>query len=553
MARTKFHGRKQIQEWQEDTGTLRYDDGVAPEHEQDLVNLGTLTPINELLTELAPPNANSLHGQVLSIYNNTTRKYTGFLATDPTSTYKAGNGAGSQIGYIIKDAQFNLQTPDPSEAVNSGDKGVLELHINDSKTDEFDLAAAFDEAQRTGSQSYTPVQSANGQLTVTSVEKHNNFKAWQKVVALINLAPTDLRRGWNTVQLKHTGLSTDQTSAVFEVYHDDALTTPNLDPVVLSIHDNSNPKFLSGVRFLGQGDQVKVSTVGNALFDNTYVNNPLELYGNGFPTTAVAPTDGSVTGLSNPPVVNETMTVTDKVLTLSVANKCDADARITGRPRDPFGTYSTVNSASQNLLLSTFGNRSSATTEHFDDENYRLPLNWDSDDKASVITGQWDSETLLSNGNAQQFILSDNEQGLLYPDANFTGFQPANTADYSAFSGDQQYLRAFISPSSKTSIELQLLGVAGGVGQVGAGDVNVEVKLPGNTGWLDCAKAFDSSAGVSADGDGCLSGSISYSGGKATINATFGGKATFDSDMRLYVRVTLRNGNRSIKQIATNW
>lgn len=246
------------------------------------------------------------------------------------------------------------------------------------------------------------------------------------------------------------------------------------------------------------------------------------------------------------------MLVTDKVITLSSSNQCDADATIVARPRDPFGTYSTLTSAAQKLLISTSDVRSTDTVEHFDDENRRLPLTWNSDDKTSSLVGNWNSSVALGGDDAQQFISSDNEHSLMYPSLDFTSHKPSNTANYSGRSGAQKYMRAIVGSSAKSSIQLVLNGTTGGVGVVGSGDVNVEIKLPGETGWLDCAKAYNGTS-VDNDGDGCLVGSISYSGGNATISATFGTKSSFGANNRCYIRITLNNGTRIVKSIVTNW
>ena len=61
------------------------------------------------------------------------------------------------------------------------------------------------------------------------------------------------------------------------------------------------------------------------------------------------------------------------------------------------------------------------------------------------------------------------------------------------------------------------------------------------------------SAGVANDGDGAMVGSISYSGGNAILDVTFGGKSTYDANGRMLIRISLRNGNRKVKRIQTNW
>lgn len=556
MFGTLFDMIRQSRQGVQDKKVLRYDADRQITHDNDLIDAKHVAKYDELL----PENADSLENAALMILSGT-QKYTGYLSTDALAAYAGDKPAGSQVAYIIKDASFILQTPSPETGVGDGDKGRLQLAINGTQVDAFDLAAVFDESNRAADQVWTldgggsiaQYRSANGKIDIYSVGRYNGFSDFQKVVVRLNLAPADLIVGYNTIELSHTDTNTGvQTSDPFEVFYDTETITPTLDPISVEIHDNNHPKHLSGVRYLGAGDVVKVTTAGHKLFGNTYVLNPVDFYGNGFPTTTVAPTDSSVSGVSNPPQKDNVMTITDQLITLSVPNKCDADARLTGRPRDPFGTHAVVVSPSVKLLLSTFGQRSTALVEHFDDEQYRLPLTWNTDDSTAAVTGQWDSTALLSNGNAQQFIVVDNDHGLVYPALDFTGHQPANSANYSAFFGDQQYLRALQNAVAKSSIQLVLHGTTGGISPVGQGDVNVEIKLPGVGGWWDCAKPFGGSLGA-GDGEGCLVGSIGYGGGNATINATFGTNSSFGSNFRAYLRITLRNGSRVVKAITNNW
>lgn len=555
--RTKTSGRDQLREMGHDTGTFRYEDGVTAEHKQDLITKGEVDPLKSMLNELLPPAPASLDGEHLTIYATSTRKYSGFLAVDPVASYKSGNGAGVNVNYIVKDADFTLETPNPADAIGDGDAGVLEIYINNETTpiDSVDIGSLFDEGFRDSAQAYTPKVSDNGYISVVSVEKYNDFSAWQKVVARLNIKKTDLVVGYNFIILKHVGLeSGDQASQLFDVFFDNATQSPSLGNVDIAIHSNTSPKFLSGVKYLGSNDAIKASTQCSHIAKNTYVSNPIQFSGlRGAPTLNLPIGDAAVSGLSTPPLIGEEMIVTDKVITLSVSGQCTKNARLTAKPSDPFGSYTAKQSPSQNLLISTFGLRSSNTKEYFDDERYRLPLNFDFDSKTAPVANVWSSDAVMANGNAQLYVITDNKHGLMYPEVDFSdGYLPANTADYSAFSGDQQYVRCFVSPDSKGSVELTLEGLSGGLQPLGSGDVNVEIKLPTQTGWMDALKDYDSEAGVSNDGDGCL-GSLSYTGGNAVIGITFGGKVTFDANNRMYCRVTLRNKNRAIDSAHTNW
>lgn len=547
----KFNLYTQSGQGVEGRKVLAYDEGYQIEQPNDLITREYVDPMQAMLQELLPPDAESLQNKALVMAGTVLRM--GFLSADAQAAYEAGKGAGVFVDYIINDPTFTLSTPNTATAVNQGDKGKFELWINGAKTDEFDLATRFQEVNRATAQTGLPAISPGGKITVTGIAKYA-ISLYQKVNAHLTITATDLQRGFNSIVLKHTGTTGgDQTAASYKVFFDVAISTPTVTNLNVTLQTVA-PKHLSGVVYAGVGTTVLVDATGNALVDNTYVSDPITLSGlHGAPTTVIAPADAAVTGLSDPPAINETMIVTAKVITLSVPNAATKDARINATPKDPHGSYTAAQSASKKLLVNTFGTRSTATLEYFDDESYRLPAEWDDNDTTSSITGRWDSAALLPTGAAQQGVIENNENGLLYPSEDFTAFTPANTANYSGRSGDVIYLRAFLAASPKSSIQLVLHGVAAGIGVLGTADMNVEVKLPTQTGWLDCAKPFDGSVGVASDGNGAMVGGISYSSGNATLNVTFGGKSSYDAANRLLVRIRLRNANRTVKQISTNW
>jgi len=530
------------------THTLRYDGQQDITDPNDLIHAGYVEGMKDQLAELLPPDAESLHNKVLVMAGTVLK--TGYLAQDPAAAYESGKGAGSQVTYIINDPTFTLTTPNTTTAVNQGDKGKFELFVNGTKTDEFDLATRFQAENRTTAQTGLPANSPNGKITVTSIEKYA-ISLWQKVNAYLTIAALDLRTGYNEIVLHHTGTTGgDQIAAAYKVFYDTSTATPTVTLLDVTLQ-TVTPKWLSGVQYAGAGTTVLVDATGNALMDNTYVLDPITLTGlHGAPTTAISPTDAAVTGLSNPPVIGETMSVTDKVITLSVASQATLDARVTATPKDPHGTYPTSQSASKKLLVNTFGANDTGTTLTFNSEARRLPLTWDVATNP-VGTNNFDS-TVNRSGSAELEvgITANNVNGLMYPSRDYRDYLPANTTNRVGETGDKQALFFLTSPESKSSIALTFVGLAGGLGT----DVIPEIKLGnGQTGWLRADLPYDSGVGVGSDGLGCLVGAISTAGGNTSLTATFGGKNTFAAGMVLFVRLTYKNGSRVINQINTNW
>lgn len=484
---------------------------------------------DKMLAKMMDPDAEALTGKALVIYASSTTKINGYLSQDPASNYEAGKPAGTLVDYILKDITFTLETPNTATAINAGGEGVLELHINGTQVDSFDLGAAFVAANEDSNQTWTPANSANGKITVVSVGNYNNF--WQKVVARLNISPSDLRKGYNTITLKHTGAALNQVSQDFKVYNDIATNTPTVSIPTLAVHSKVS-KWLSGVEYIGLNSVLKVGAVGSNLCDNSYVQDPLTLSNlTGAATTLVAPNDASVSGLSNPPSVGQTMTITDKLVTLNVANQCSADARVTVTPKRPSGSGTAQQSASQNLAVNTFGNRSTDTIEYFDDEQYREPLaGWDDESTAQTKTGNWDSTAALPANEAQVGIVAPNENGLV---------------------GIGEFKRRIYSgTTAKSSIQLTLAGTLGTLGQLGQGDTNVLIKLPGQSTWMDAIKPYggDTNALKNTEGAGCMA---SISGN--VINATFGTMSNFGSGYCCRIRIIKRTAASKPTQITTNW
>ena len=241
------------------------------------------------------------------------------------------------------------------------------------------------------------------------------------------------------------------------------------------------------------------------------------------------------------------MTVTNKTVTTNTASQRTTNLRFTVTPSDPCDTGSSDTSTSANRLYDSYGTNSSDQREQFDDENRRMGDDgggsgaWDT--CPGTITGQWTSSTALSNGEAQVH----NGQ-LQYPTVNWSsGYLPTGSPNYSAFSGDQVYYRAFEdSGTAHSSGQLELDGLTGSdVGALGAGNINVELKLcDGETGWLDLGTAFDSGTFTGADGDG-----IQTSQSGDLWGWSVGTKSTTNSDDMYMLRVTFRNSTDKINEI----
>jgi hypothetical protein len=137
---------------------------------------------------------------------------------------------------------------------------------------------------------------------------------------------------------------------------------------------------------------------------------------------------------------------------------------------------------------------------------------------------------------------------LIYPTINFSsGYLPNGTQpDYSSFSGNQQYCRAFVqvgNPHSSGKLQVNSL-FQGDVSPVGTGSLNIEIKLPSQTGWLDLGKPFDAGTFTGVTGDGCR-----VIAANSDFSWTCGTFTTANSGWLYVVRVTFRDGSKTIGQL----
>jgi hypothetical protein len=244
------------------------------------------------------------------------------------------------------------------------------------------------------------------------------------------------------------------------------------------------------------------------------------------------------------PDVDDTITI-NEVLAINRADFYTTNARLTAYLEHPWkDTVSSISPAESRLINTYASIFATPTHEYFRDEAYRL--NEDVHDIVPVsLIGNWDSSQVLSNGNALIYA-----QRVQYPNINLSSTLPSNNPNYSTgFSGNQTYLRSFSDndPHSGTTLVLNSLSVDY-IGEVGGGDVNVEVKLPGQTGWMDAGKYFASAEFSGADGDGIL---VSKSGNSLVL--TFGTFSTAGSEGVIIVKITFRNTSRYISEMYVNW
>lgn len=509
--------------------------------------------INEILADLAPPMPGKLGGVTL-VSNRT--PVNGRLPSGLDSRwYQDGKSPGDTIA-VIPFNNLVLSSPDPSTRFGPGDKGFLLAGQNDGGVGmgavaSLDIEANFDSSvvgpavqdlstwdnQGSGdpcTNAKVLFDNSKGELEVTYCGWHNDFNAWQRMNARMNVSSLD--EGFNSFLMSHQYSSTE-TSNEYKMWYDNdtnGLAFASTPTIVQNTLNSS--KYLSGVRYYTIGDT----------FDISY--NALNVYRKCYHLTTVSVYrfDGQSANVTrNPatvPAYTDSLTVSETVVA-DRSNYYNLNARLAVNLYHPWKTTSSTNSSSENRLYNGYGNVSTAKAEYFLDENYRLPAG--SYDSVPTLTGQWNSQTTLSNGECLVY-----NQRVQYPNHNLTSTLPTSNPNYTGFTGNQIYLRGFYdsAPHSNVVLTLSNLTVNTHVSPIGTGDVNVEIKLPTQTGWLDAGTDYNAALFTGADGDGCK-----VSGSGSALSLTFGTFSTANSGGIIVVRVTFRNTNRSITGISVNW
>lgn len=522
--------------------------GIITSWTSSTLTADAIDDLNETMNYLAPDDAGSMDGDTLT--TNGVSTYTGRLS-DGNTNYPGGFAIGSTYTRIINDGTFSILSPNQSTTFNKADEGVMRYYINGVEDDSVDLAANFVEGERGGTQSTTPWTGGASNLSVTLVTWYNSFPAWQRGNATMTVVPGDLRQGYNYFDFKHD-LDTDQDTATLKFFYDnDAGSNPSISVSTTVVENTKVTKWLSGIDHYYRASTFDMDATAIDCFDNVYHQTSSLTYTSTSSTMGsgnIDYDDGAVSGMTGAggfPLIGDTMTVNNKLITVPNSNVRSINARATVTPRDPYGSYSGSQSGSENRLVDAYVTTSTVLYEYFDDENRRLTAGA-YDSIPGSITGVWTSSNTLVDGNVQVF-----NGRLYYPTINFnSGYLPSQSiGDYSAFSGDQVYYRAFYDSGiahSNGSLEFGNLSGNGDIDPVGTGDINVEIKLSTQTGWLDLGTAYNVATFSGVDGDGCRNGDASGN----DFPWICGTKSTANSGYMIIVKVTFRNnGAKYISQI----
>lgn len=538
--------------------------GAGEEHEVVPVSAGVA------YIGAGPPPA------LLATLTGLTGLVSGRMSNDGTATYPPLLSAGDIYASITQNGTWAFNTGASEFGLAS--EGNLILSVNGVDVANIDLSANFVEADRETGQNVAAnynvqgtgdvivggvVTFVGGDLTLNSVAPLGGIPvdAYQQGSATVNLTSAALQTGYNIVVLRHEN-SLGTTMATLEWFYDtNAPGNPN-DPDLTGFVLSSgisvfNP--LSGINYYDTGTTFELDVTGNDLFDNVYVDTeepiqfvPTDIWAS---SVFVNIADASVSGLSTPPIITETMTVTNFIVTV-IAGAMVSDARVSAVPIDPYGTYSNIFSPPLDITIMSDPSNNTDVFEDFKGEQYRLPNTTNFNIPVPGMPGAplvWDSTISLTAGaRAGELQVYDHlevsdKNRLQYPVFDYTtNFRPLGNPDYSALpAGVRTYYRVFRSTTGdKTNGIITFPGVSESDLTMGLG---LRIKIPGKTVWLDLTAPFNGGTfptgaplvgGV--DGEGCrinsgvhsldIDGSIEFSLGAIGTDLT--------SDRQLILEIT---------------
>ena len=279
------------------------------------------------------------------------------------------------------------------------------------------------------------------------------------------------------------------------------------------------------------------------------------------------------TGVSNPQdsvikiaIVSDLST--SKILPGSTyGQSASTTAQTTSTIIHPLKSNLTTSAASKSSFLVWSGNSSGTTNEYtseaFKNESYRI-VSGSYTTQGAVASGGWTSTTSMNDAGAPTYedgLLIYNSYLLSPKNSDISGdFRsvgdggslqaPTGNPNYSSLNeSSRAYYRYFENNTTNdvSSITITITGDAtivarNGGSNIGANkNIYVDVKIPGDTGFLDLGRST-AGAGNISNGDGCLVGSLdaTVDGGGASNSASFNGQTlagTVSGEEKVVIRI----------------
>lgn len=378
--------------------------------------------------------------------------------------------------------------------------------------------------------------------------------------------PNDQDDGWNYARVKHVGSWGTRYTNYIEWVNDSESQNDNITSTdSISQFGDDEFYYSSGIKFFinptgsiyndvenvykniysadsraiqlfpTNGSAVSIIQKGNGLSSTKTTNSSLDGY-----QTLSTLTDSQNETLEIEAIIqfNQSKSLSGSFTSITGTGLYSSGGRLSYVHPIKTAYTSSLVTTSNLLVYSASDNSNKNTIEYFNGEQFRLQRNnYDGQDAVTNNGNKWDSEiTINDNDNYSSYAtglivydtllispLSAGDAGSFrnkHELSNSGVFEgPDNNVDYSSlFWSERDYFRGFLNNTTndRPSITVTLYGDAIIVGKSGANyaalgankNINVEIKIPDKTGFLDLGKPSAGSGNIS-DGDGCLSGDLS--------------------------------------------
>ena len=590
-----------------------YSDGLFTDFAQT-TRVGTaIDRFNEILKSLAPgaaPNLDNVdcndtgvtakvafgRGLAVSGYTNSSTA-AGFSAIDVNGSYAAASSGnnlkkgvfdGSTVidgdlnEDVAADTHSNSQVNYPANSFGNADQGTLKLEVNGAAVHSVVLTGSglgHVGAGVPGSGTASSLNSNSSGFVSLSATGSSKFEdaavllLFQHRTGKYQIGTSDQRNGWNYARVVHTISGSDTTTNYVEWVNDSNSQELSIEGQALDTVVTTGLTHLSGVKyFTGATAQYRarvynayrnVHTPNNITFTTTNCSVPAA----SFPSinTGAGEDQGKVLHITGTATVTATSLMNGNITTsVNVQHPLKSNLSSAG------------SRTASGLLIYNLSNTSTATSETFRAENYRV-ISGSYNTQASAVHADntW-SSTMHVTGS-----VTGQENGLMYfnqtlvspkqgtnsgdfrnsSDGGSITYGPADNVNYSSVSGTKTFYRYLQNTTggSKTDATITINGSGTTIvprsTNLATGNIHVLFKLPLSsasfqTGWMDMAVAFQT--GQTSDGDGCLVGSLD-----ATLNAsnqiTFGTNAVRNNEYILVMIEADASWSGSISNISLSW
>lgn len=424
----------------------------------------------------------------------------------------------------------------PADSFGNGDVGSLFLELNGSIARGIDLSTAGSVNDGTSATGFNispaiATKFSNG-------DSFNQFK-WRS--GTFRVDSSDMLKGWNYVRIIHSGTSFEYVTDYTDWVVDANAVSTSFSSEFLGSLGMQGSKFLAGINYYTAGSAKYGITIDNA-YRNTYVAS-----------NAVTFNETNISSLSNESLSASAGDELKQHIVSAKATTINATRLINGSIANSTSLNRTVQSdltstgaAIGSILMDNATSSSTQNTlEDFISESFRVTSNSDFDDTATVAL--WSGITTLVNTGSAGYndgLMIQNGY-LRYPSGNWSPIAngPAGNPNYNTgITGSRYYYRIFTRPSGASSTFRMNLDGAGtfcsGTTTLtnGGSHIKIHIKLPSQTGWMDCFTDF--ATGQWNDNDGCRDTSQGNAGRNFNNwDLSVGTKSTADSDDKVFLRI----------------